>query len=419
MTQRHVQVAVIGAGPYGLSLSAHLSARGCAPAVFGRPMESWRFGAPPSMRLKSEGFASSLSDPKAEFTLKSFCRSEGLAYADIDLPTPIATFIAYGQAFQKRYAPQLDTRRAREIRKSPEGFEIELEDGTSLTASQCAIATGLMGFEHIPEPLRELSRAQLAHTAELHDYSVFSRRRVLVVGAGASATNAAAELLRHGAEVTLACRDELRFYPGGQKRSWKDAVLAPLSPIGPGWSKWAVSRFPQAFRALPEHMRVWIVDNTLGPAPGWFVREEIEGKIAVLAGRRILAARERGEDAEIDMIDREGARATHAFDHVIVGSGYRVDVDRLGFLSAELRAGLARVGGAPRLSRNFESSIPGLYFLGVSAAYHFGPAFRFVCGADYAARRVSRSIAARGRAAQVRDARAGFGAVGLNAPGRG
>ena len=422
MTKRHFPVAVIGAGPYGLSLSAHLAARGCMPALFGRPMDSWRFGTPPGMRLKSEGFASSLSDPDGELTLKSFCRSAGLAYADINLPTPVGTFIAYGEAFQKRFAPQLDTRLARQIRKIPRGFEIELEDGTSVTAAQCAIATGLQGFEYVPEALRPLSRERLAHTAKLHDYSVFAGARILVVGAGASATNAAGELLREGADVTLACRDsQLRFYPGGDQRGLKDALTAPMSPIGPGWGKWAASHFPGVFRSLPERVRVKIVDSTLGPAPAWYVREEIEGKIAVLAGQTITAARETTDGVEIEMTDREGVRSTPVFDYVIAGTGYRVDVDRLRFLSPALRTGLARVGGAPKLSRSFETSISGLYFLGVTAAYQFGPALRFVCGAEYASRCASAAMVAAmsSRTVEAEEGRPDFKVAGLNAPTRG
>ena len=374
-------------------------------------MASWREGTPPSMRLKSEGFASSLSDPGGEFTLKTFCRAAGLDYQDIDLPTPVETFIAYGDAFQKRFAPQLDTRLAREIRQSGDGFEIELDDGARVNAQQCAIATGLTGFEHIPAALGGLSPQRCAHTAALSDYTKFARAKVLVVGAGASATNAAGELLRHGAEVTLVCRGPaLRFFPGAAPRGWRDALLAPLSPIGPGWSKWAASYFPQAFRALPERARVKIVDSTLGPAPAWFVRQEIEGRIEVLAGREIAAARESATGLEVEFVDQANARSTRGFDYVIAGTGYKVDVERLPFLSPKLRSALARVGGAPKLSRAFESSIPGLYFVGVAAANGFGPALRFVCGADFASRRASFAIVAqrRGRASSPGGARIGL-----------
>ena len=245
-----------------------------------------------------------------------------------------------------------------------------------------------------------MSPARAMHSADPADYARFRDKRVLVVGAGASATNAAGALLRFGARTTLTCRDpELRFYPGGAPRRWFDPILAPMSPVGPGWRKWVVTRFPELFRALPELIRTRVVDNTLGPAPPWFAREEIEGKIEVLAGRTIVAARETAEGVEVDMVDAAGGRETREFDHVLAGTGYRVDIDRLRFLNPALRHALARVAGAPKLSWGFESSVPGLYFVGVSAAYHFGPALRFVCGADYAARTVAAAIAARAPAA--------------------
>jgi len=172
---------------------------------------------------------------------------------------------------------------------------------------------------------------------------------------------------------------------------------------------------------LPERVRVKIVDSTLGPAPAWYVREEIEGKIAVLAGQTITAARETTDGVEIEMTDREGVRSTPVFDYVIAGTGYRVDVDRLRFLSPALRTGLARVGGAPKLSRSFETSISGLYFLGVTAAYQFGPALRFVCGAEYASRCASAAMVAAmsSRTVEAEEGRPDFKVAGLNAPTRG
>jgi thioredoxin reductase len=388
-------VVVVGAGPYGLSVAAHLRARGREPVVLGRAMESWRDGTPPGMRLKSEGFASSLSDPERRFTLKAFCEAEGLPYADLNLPTPVETFIAYGDAFQRRFVPRLDTRYVREIQASSPGFRVVLEDGEVLWARACVIATGLSGFATVPDALRALGAARMRHTSELWDYSGFAGKRVLVVGAGASATNAAGSLLRQGARATLTCRaPRLRFYPGGEPRRWRDAATAPMSPVGPGWRKWAATRFPRVFRALPETIRVRLVDTTLGPAPPWFVREEIEGKIEVLAGRRVVAARETAAGVEVDMIDSDGVGSTREFDHILAGTGYRVDLDRLHFLAPALRGALTRLGGAPRLDRRFQSSVPGLYFVGVVAAYHFGPGLRFVCGADFAARTVTSAISA-------------------------
>ena len=82
-------------------------------------------------------------------------------------------------------------------------------------------------------------------------------------------------------------------------------------------------------------------------------------------------------------------------DHALLGTGYRVDVTRYPFLASELSAGLAQVNGFPKLTPGFESSVPNLHFLGAPSAWNFGPLMFFVCGTDYAARRLARHIAAR------------------------
>ncbi len=83
------QVAIIGAGPYGLSLAAHLRARGIDFRIFGTPLNSWRTQMPKGMFLKSEGFASNLYDPDGAFTLVRFCADKSLGYADYNHPVPL------------------------------------------------------------------------------------------------------------------------------------------------------------------------------------------------------------------------------------------------------------------------------------------------------------------------------------------
>ena len=89
-------VAIIGAGPYGLSIAAHLSHLGVPFRIFGKPMDSWLTGMPHGMLLKSEGFASSIYHPDGSLTLDQYCREKRLPYADIGLPVPLETFCEYG-----------------------------------------------------------------------------------------------------------------------------------------------------------------------------------------------------------------------------------------------------------------------------------------------------------------------------------
>src|ERR1700760_1616078 len=88
-TMKVCDVAIIGAGPYGLSIAAHLRAAGVDFRIFGKPMGFWRDHMPDGMHLKSEGFASSLSEPSGKFTLGAFCKERGLDYADLGSPVPL------------------------------------------------------------------------------------------------------------------------------------------------------------------------------------------------------------------------------------------------------------------------------------------------------------------------------------------
>src|ERR1700682_1683752 len=122
-------VVIIGAGPYGLSVAAHLKATGVGFRIFGRPMHTWRTQMPAGMQLKSEGFASSLYDPQSSFPLGEYCRERGLSYADTGSPVPLKTFISYGLEFQKRFVPELEDTLVVSVERINNGFRLVLEDG--------------------------------------------------------------------------------------------------------------------------------------------------------------------------------------------------------------------------------------------------------------------------------------------------
>ena len=119
---RFSDVAIVGAGPYGLSLAAHLADAGVDFRVFGKPMSTWRAHVPKGMLLKSDGFASNLSSPDPASTLKSYCALHALPYDDRLEPVPLATFTAYADWFRKRYTPMLETWNVASINSSARGF---------------------------------------------------------------------------------------------------------------------------------------------------------------------------------------------------------------------------------------------------------------------------------------------------------
>ena len=71
------------------------------------------------------------------------------------------------------------------------------------------------------------------------------------------------------------------------------------------------------------------------------------------------------------------------FDHVLLATGYRLDVRRLPFLSHSILNALQIAGGYPVLSDRLESSMPGLHFTGAAAVYSCGPLMQFVSGTRY------------------------------------
>src|SRR5215471_9983906 len=164
-------VAIVGAGPYGLSIAAHLRARKIEHRIVGDPMQFWLRHMPKGMLLKSDGFASTLYDPAGDFTLRHYCEEHNVEYADLGIPVRIEDFCAYGLAFQQRFAPNLYNRKVTSLERTRTGFMLRLSDGGSFPAQRVVIATGLSHFEHVPAPLTILPIALLSHSSAYGDFS--------------------------------------------------------------------------------------------------------------------------------------------------------------------------------------------------------------------------------------------------------
>lgn len=388
-------VTIIGAGPYGLSLAAHLRACGASFRIIGRPMENWLEKMPKGMLLKSAGFASTLYDPDRSFTLQRFCEDHGEPYCDLDYPIPLETFCSYGIAFQKRFAPDLEDEKLTALQRCPEGFELRTEGGKSFKSRRVILGVGIDYFRHVPESLAHLPAKLLSHSAEHHDLAKFAGRKVAVIGAGASATDMAILLHEAKAEVSLIARTQKITFGGpwgGTSPTLWRRIRAPISPIGPGWRSALYSKAPWLFRYLPERMRARIIKSHLGPAGAWFMQKRAE-PVPFLLGCRLGQARESGGRVQLELVAMDGGRQQVTVDHVIAATGYRIDVRRLPFLGRDILDQLRLVEYSPILSPNFESSVPGLYFVGPIAATCFGPVMRFAAGAHFTARRVSEHLA--------------------------
>lgn len=387
-------VVIVGAGPYGLSVAAHLAVSGVRFRIFGHPMSVWQKHMPRGMRLKSEGFASSLSDPNAQFTLQQYCQQENIEYADVGEPVRLETFIAYGLAFQRRFVPNLEEKLVVSLQESPVGFELQIDDGEKVLARSVVVAVGISHYSYLPPVLAGLPKEAVSHSSAHSDLAAFKGRSVAVIGAGSSALDLAALLHEAGASVQVIARSSvIRFQdPPGGKSSFTHRLLNPRTGIGSGMQLYFYANAPHWFRHLPESLRLDRVRKTLGPAPPWFTREQIDGKVPFHLGVEIISTEVRRGRPALLLKDAEGNQRSVEVDHVIAATGYQVDLERLQFLSQTVRKKIRTTGNAPALSASFESSVPRLYFVGVSSANSFGPVTRFAFGADYTARRISKRL---------------------------
>ncbi len=391
-----VNTVIVGAGPYGLSIAAYFRRHGIPFRIFGRPMDSWTSHMPKGMALKSDGFSCNLYDPDGDFTLKHFCAERGIEYSDAGIPVRLETFAAYGRAFQERMVPDLDERIVVSLERSSDGFVVTLEDGEIVSAQRVVLAVGITHFEYIPEILANLPAEFVSHSFRHHDLEAFRGRSVAVIGGGASAIDLAGLLRDVDADVQLIARKpSLQFHEKAQtngNKSWWQRVRHPQSGLGTGFQLRFFADAPMCFHYLPERLRLDTVRTTLGPSGGWFAKDKVVGRVPLVLGCTTEQAKVRDGRVHLHLRCLDGSEREIVTDHVIAATGYRVNLDRLAFLSSEIRKDLKTVEDTPVLSSSFESSVRGLYFVGVAAANSFGPVSRFAYGAGFAARNLTQTM---------------------------
>ncbi len=400
-------VAVIGAGPYGLSLAAHLAGRGIDARVFGKPLSTWKAHMPKNMFLKSDGFASNLSAPASESTLKAYCKSLNIPYAAQGLPIALDTFLSYADWFRNRYVSHLEDVNVVSLSRDANGFRLKLEHGAELTARNVVIAVGISWFAHIPPVLALLPADLVSHTFDHREGDRFAGRNVVVVGAGSSATDTAWLLHEAGATVRIVARADAIAYnnvPVPDAETLIYRIQKPASGIGRGWSSYFCASAPVLFHKLPESVKRRAIQSHMHPAGGWFMREKIESRIPCLTGRDIAAADARGGRVHLILADKAGRQEAVICDHVIAATGYKPDMRKIPFLGHELCDAIAPGQASAPLSDKFETRVPGLFVIGPAAIASFGPLMRFMYGAEFAAPHVANFLARKLSVPAVRQA---------------
>ncbi|GAA3403670.1 NAD(P)/FAD-dependent oxidoreductase [Paenibacillus hodogayensis] len=358
-----LDLIIIGAGPYGISLAAHAGAKGLNYKLLGRPMHFWKSQMPQSMFIRTHPDSIQLSDERGEYTLQRFEEETGTA---VTVPLPRPVFVDYAFWFASRtgvvFTPELAVR----LDSAAGGYVVETDCGTVLRARSAIVATGLQHYAYIPDALAGLPSGLVSHTYGRSDYAPFAGKRVAVLGSGQSAWEAAALLHRAGADTELIYRREAPNY--------REAVTSGKELVQAAYT----------FYELPEEQK----REKRVPPPGsiaHFLRPYVDGLVRETGGVSIEAA-EASPDGALSLLLSNGERRTA--DHLVAATGYRIDVDRVPFLSPALSARIGREDGErdaggerfPKLGASFESSLPGLYFAGPLASFSHGGAFRFIAG---------------------------------------
>jgi thioredoxin reductase len=385
-------VAIVGAGPYGLSVAAQLGGRGVEHRIFGPPMKFWR-DMPDGINLKSFAFATNVYVPTKGHSFPEWCRERGLEDSE---PCTMASFAAYGMSMKDRFVGHVETVEVERVSLASGGrFEIVLATGERAMARRVVFATGLSHLKYVPPVVEGLPPELGTHTAHLSDYSPFRGKQVIVLGAGASAIEAGALVNEAGGRAEILVRESqfefnVKMNPN---RSLYDRLRNPNSVVGPGMKNRILQELPLAIHFLPERRRLRFVKGYLGPAAPWWIKDRVDGIVPIHTNSTVVAAEPVGRRVRLKVQVQGQADRTVEVDHVISGTGYVPNLDRLDYLDGDLRRRLRRVELGPSLSMSFESSVPGAYFVGPISAFCFGPLTRFVCGAAYAAPALARHLA--------------------------
>jgi thioredoxin reductase len=393
---------IIGAGPFGLSISAHLHELGVDHVIVGRTMDTWRTHMPAGMNLKSEPYASVIASPKRGSDIAAYSAANGLDYVDRVGPLPLTQFLGYADWFAEKFVPDVRDLTVTKVTADGDEFKVEFAEAEPIVARQVIVATGVLPHRYLPGELSGLSSDLVTHASDHDNLGRFQGRQVAVIGAGQSALETAALLNEQGADVRLVVRrPELEFVDANpQHLTLAGKIQSPVTQLCEGW--WCVLwNTPALFRLLPEEKRVFHARAVLGPSGSWWLRDRIVGKVEALTSHRVVEATPQASGVRLTL---DGATKTLDVDHVIAGTGFHVDVAKLPFLPQDVLARIPSAKGYPVLNRAGESRLPGLYFAGALAAGSLGPSERFIAGTHNAAAVLAESVARRARSGRGRSA---------------
>ncbi|MDP4172117.1 MAG: NAD(P)-binding domain-containing protein [Bacillota bacterium] len=353
-----LDLIIVGSGPFGISVASHAVSNNLHYKLFGYPMDFWRNQMPQEMFIRTPHEFVSFSDSKDELTVQQFSVETGI---ELVTPLPRPIFVQYANWFARKSGIEFTTEKITNVIQREGYFEVTSESGDQYTAKNVVVATGVEHYKYLPAFLKELPSHLVSHTSGYTSFSQFKGKKVIVLGSGQSAWEAAGLLHRDGADVELIYRKEGPNYAGSRE------------------NEIALRDYGNIFYTLPieEKREGW------GQSPGsvaHFLKPYVEGIVPQISGVSIEKVEQLNKD-EIRIILSDGTEKT--VNHIIAATGFHINLDQVPFFEKDLLSMIDREEGFtvfPKLNESFESSLPGLYFAGPLSSHSHGPTFRFILG---------------------------------------
>ncbi|MHA6258430.1 NAD(P)-binding domain-containing protein [Sporosarcina sp. CAU 1771] len=351
-----LDVAIIGAGPYGLSLAAHAKEAGLNYRVFGYPMDFWKTKMPPEMFIRTLLAYTGLSDSKNEFTLHRYQTEMNIT---LSYPLPRSIFVDYGLWFTEKMNLLIETVYIEKLENTNGLFRLETEGGKKYIAKKVIVAVGLTNAQYIPKNLSSFPETLVSHTSNYTDYLGFKDKSVAVIGGGQSAWETAALLYQSQARVELIYRRAGRLSPPEKNMNEEQRELA------------------DKFYFLSQEEKNRAQNQFSIPTVSDFLVPLVEGKVKQRPNTSISHL-SKLENDKLRLIFND--QSSIVVDHVIAATGYRFSLKKLPFLHPILNNIQTNEIGEPIVNQYFESTLSDLFFAGPATASQHGPTFRFISG---------------------------------------
>ncbi|QBD78385.1 NAD(P)/FAD-dependent oxidoreductase [Ktedonosporobacter rubrisoli] len=378
---------IVGAGPYGLAMAAHLRGRGLKVAIFGKVLELWRNRMPKGMFLRSHWWATNLSDPRNQYSFERFYK---VSPYEKSYPVPIEAFIDYVMWFQLHAVPDVDETYVETVERQGQQFLVTLVDGRKVKAPVVVMAMGLYYYANRPAEYDLFPAELVTHSFEHSDFSRFAGKQIAIVGGGQSAVEYSALLHEAGASVHLVSRRPIHWLEPDKSegRSLIEQLKEPNAAISTGWESWMLEYVPYLFYRYPQYKKDSFLGSHYNAAANDWLHDRVVGKVSLHEKQVVNKMKE--TDNALSMTLSSGEQFD--VDHVLLATGYKVDINKLPMIHPSLLKEIQVDDGSPLLNPYFQSSVPGLYFVGLSSLRAFGPLYRFVVGNKATAQRVTSAV---------------------------